>query len=63
MLSTPHFPPSSPPSKSENASFSVAALLVQRCRGGGAAFAFSAEGDGRYEGKPFAGGGMRPGPF
>ena len=56
-------PPSSPPSKSENASFSVAALEDQRCRGGGAAFAFSAEGDGRYEGNPFAGGGIRPGLF
>ena len=51
LRATPHLP-SSPPIKSQNASFSVAALLVQRCRGGGAAFAFSALGDGRYDGNP-----------
>ena len=44
LRATPHLP-SSPPSKSENASFSVAALLVQRCRGGAEGSLFSAADD------------------
>ena len=41
LRATPHLP-SSPPIKSQNASFSVAALLVQRYRGGAEGSLFSA---------------------
>ena len=57
-------PQARPPSKSENASFSVAALLVLwRAAPRRRRVRVQRRGRRQVRGEPFAGGGMRPGPF